>query len=143
MDRIVEIESLSDTRALAVELTPTWENGTVVALNGELGTGKTTFTQFVAEAIGVTQSVSSPTFKLISEYTGTSRKLYHIDCYRIESPRDFLEIGGENYLYPEDGITLIEWAENIKSLLPDNVVSIAIDRISERPDFRTFRLSRV
>ncbi len=140
MQRIVEVNSLEETRALAQELAPTWDIGTVVRLEGGLGAGKTTFTQFIAETLGVNQFVGSPTFKLISEYKGRDRMLYHVDCYRIQSPKDFLEIGGELYLYPEDGITLIEWANNITSIIPESAVMIEITRNPTQPSFRQFRI---
>lgn len=137
----MNVNSLDETRELARELASSWDVGTVVRLQGGLGVGKTTFTQFVARALGVTGFVGSPTFKLISEYRGAGKKLYHADCYRLKSPREFLEIGGESYLYPEDGITLIEWPENIDPLIPQSAVQVTIARNRENPRVRQFRIT--
>jgi len=137
----VDVHSLEETQDLARKLARSWESGTVVRLEGGLGTGKTTFTQFVAQALGVQGFVGSPTFKLISEYQGAEKKLYHADCYRIDTPEDFLEIGGESYLYPEDGITLIEWPEKIDPLIPDSAVRITIERNRNNPHARQFGIT--
>ena len=88
-------------------------------LYGKAGTGKTTFVQGLAMAIGIKERVGSPTFKLVSEYEGKDYVLYHIDAYRLEGVNDFLNIGGEEYLKPRKGITLIEWADIIEEIFDD------------------------
>ncbi len=106
--------------------------GDIVCLQGGLGAGKTHFVKGMAEGLGIESSeVSSPTFTLINEYDG-DKLLYHFDCYRMESPREALEIGAEEYFYG-DGITVIEWAERIESLIPPEAIWIFI----EAPDKNT------
>jgi len=106
--------------------------GDIVCLQGGLGAGKTHFVKGMAEGLGIESSeVSSPTFTLINEYDG-DKLLYHFDCYRMESPREALEIGAEEYFYG-DGITVIEWPERIESLIPPEAIWIFI----EAPDKNT------
>ena len=90
----------------------------------------------MAKSLGIYQPISSPTFKLVSEYQGKAKKLYHIDCYRINNVADFLNIGGEEYLYPENAITVIEWADVISPILPQNTVVVTFKRIPNKHDFR-------
>ncbi|MEL7833001.1 tRNA (adenosine(37)-N6)-threonylcarbamoyltransferase complex ATPase subunit type 1 TsaE [Fodinibius sp. Rm-B-1B1-1] len=106
--------------------------GDVVCLEGELGAGKTHFVKGMAEGFGIDgNEVSSPTFTLINEYYG-DKTLYHFDCYRMESPREALEIGAEEYFYGE-GVTVIEWPERILELIPPHAIWISI----EAPDKNT------
>jgi tRNA threonylcarbamoyladenosine biosynthesis protein TsaE len=93
-----------------------------LALHGELGSGKTCFVQGLAEALGVRAFVNSPTFTIINEYKGRL-PLHHIDLYRVKSEREADLLGLEEYLEAE-GITAIEWPENISSLLPKNTIHI-------------------
>jgi tRNA threonylcarbamoyladenosine biosynthesis protein TsaE len=94
----------------------------VLALYGELGAGKTCFVQGLAEALGIADPVTSPTFTLIHEHRGP-RPLYHIDLYRIQSAGEALLLGVEDYL-PADGITAVEWAERAEALLPPDTVRL-------------------
>ncbi|MDZ7681367.1 MAG: tRNA (adenosine(37)-N6)-threonylcarbamoyltransferase complex ATPase subunit type 1 TsaE [Fodinibius sp.] len=106
--------------------------GDVVCLKGELGAGKTHFVKGMAQALDISPSdVQSPTYTLIHEYMG-SVPLYHFDCYRMESPREALEIGAEEYFYG-DGICVIEWPERIRKLIPPFAIWISI----EAPDKKT------
>jgi tRNA threonylcarbamoyladenosine biosynthesis protein TsaE len=115
-----EEETLDIAAALARKLTP----GTVVALTGDLGAGKTVFVRGVAAALGVTGPVTSPTFTLIQEYRGAVT-LYHMDLYRLNRPEEMVAIGVEDYFYG-DGICLVEWAEKLGELLPGDAVRITI-----------------
>ena len=103
--------------------------GDVVALVGELGAGKTTLTQGIARGLEVSNEgyVTSPTFTLINEYQGRI-PVYHLDCYRLDSPAEFEDLGIEEYLQGS-GVAIIEWAEKIVSLLPDDYVRIALEYI--------------
>ena len=116
-----------ETKLFASNYAKKISNGKVIALIGNLGSGKTTFSQGFAKGLGISDSVISPTFKLVSEYNGI-RPLYHIDCYRLESSADFLNIGGENFLNNIDGITLIEWADRMKDIWLDDWIIIYFDR---------------
>tara|TARA_Y100000748_G_scaffold58588_1_gene46746 strand:+ start:108 stop:404 length:297 start_codon:yes stop_codon:yes gene_type:complete len=90
-------KSPEETKSFASSYARKISNGSIIALIGNLGAGKTTFSQGFALGLGINESVVSPTFKLVSEYHG-KRVLNHIDCYRLESSSDFLNIGGENFL---------------------------------------------
>ena len=128
--------SFEETKKFASRLSKKFQNGQVIALNGELGSGKTTFSQGIAEGLGIEQHVGSPTFKLVSEYVGEDLKLYHVDCYRLNNADEFLNLGGENLLLPDNGITLIEWANIIQELLPENVIEIVFSRVKTEPNKR-------
>ena len=101
--------------------------GTVIALIGDLGTGKTTLTKSIAAGLGVTETVTSPTFTIIREYRSGRIPLYHFDVYRIADPDEMYELGYEEYFYG-DGICVVEWADLIEELLPEDAVVIRIDR---------------
>ncbi len=126
-----EIETLRLGTQLAAQLEP----GTVIALNGNLGAGKTRLVQAIAEAMGVERStVSSPTFVLIQEYQGRL-PLYHFDTYRLKDTDEFLELGADDLLYA-DGVCLIEWADKVAEVLPRDLLLINIEHTSETA--RTF-----
>tara|TARA_Y100001970_G_scaffold108549_1_gene135735 strand:- start:1340 stop:1777 length:438 start_codon:yes stop_codon:yes gene_type:complete len=120
--------SPKDTCFLAKKIVKQIKSGSVILLIGDLGTGKTTFSQGFAKALGIKENVGSPTFKVVSEYYSKYLTLYHIDAYRLEGVSDFLNIGGEKYLYPEDGVTLIEWADLINEIFDDDVIKITFER---------------
>ncbi len=130
------VKSVAETQEFAGKFVEKLNAGTVVGLYGQLGSGKTTFVQGMAKILGINQLIGSPTFKLISEYQGKTKKLYHIDCYRINNISDFLNIGGEDYLYPENAITVIEWADIISAILPENTITVTLKRIPNKHDYR-------
>ena len=133
-------QSVDDTYYLARKFAQSISKGNVVALIGNLGTGKTTFTKGLAKALGILENVGSPTFKLVSEYIGTNSVLYHIDAYRLEGSKDFLNIGGEEYLTTEDGITVIEWADIIGDILDDDVIQVKFARIQNNSEARQIEI---
>lgn len=117
------------TRAIAAQLAELLEPGDILTLSGDLGVGKTTFTQGLAEGLGVKDTVNSPTFTLIREYEGRL-PLYHMDVYRLGEQASSEDLGIEEYLYG-DGVTVIEWAEFIQTLLPDDYLQIVIRKLGE------------
>ena len=133
-------QSVDDTYYLARKFAQSISKGNVIALIGNLGTGKTTFTKGLAKALGILENVGSPTFKLVSEYVGTDSVLYHIDAYRLEGSKDFLNIGGEEYLTTEDGITVIEWADIIGDILDDDVIQVKFARIQDNSEARQIEI---
>ena len=133
-------QSVDDTYYLARKFAQSISKGNVIALIGNLGTGKTTFTKGLAKALGILENVGSPTFKLVSEYVGTNSVLYHIDAYRLEGSKDFLNIGGEEYLTTEDGITVIEWADIIGDILDDDVIQVKFARIQNNSEARQIEI---
>ncbi len=132
--------SVMETRSFASKFARKMKNGTVIALIGGLGSGKTTFTQGFAEGLGINQHIGSPTFKLVSEYLGIKYKLYHADCYRLKNFNDFLNFGGENLLIPFDGVTIIEWADIIKEILPAHTIIINFVRIKKDLNHRVLKI---
>ena len=133
-------QSVDDTYYLARKFAQSISKGNVIALIGNLCTGKTTFTKGLAKALGILENVGSPTFKLVSEYVGTDSVLYHIDAYRLEGSKDFLNIGGEEYLTIEDGITVIEWADIIGDILDDDVIQVKFTRIQNNSESRQIEI---
>lgn len=117
--------SAEETEKLGYALGSQLEEGDVVSLRGSLGAGKTVLAKGIARALAIKESIVSPTFTLVQEYEGT-KKLYHLDIYRLSGEDEFESMGGEEFLYP-DGITLIEWSEKIDSMLPDDTIYIAIN----------------
>lgn len=120
--------SLFEIDAVAKELLPQI-NSNVVLLNGEMGAGKTTLIKAICKALKCPDVVSSPTFSLINEYrTFDDQPLYHFDCYRIENEEEAYDFGAEEYLY-SGNLCLIEWSENIHSLLPENCATVTLEKI--------------
>mgnify|MGYP001269661426 FL=1 len=137
----VECNSVEETQKFASEFSKTIEMGSIISLNGGLGAGKTTFAQGFARGMGVKQHVGSPTFKLVSEYSGEKMKLFHVDCYRLSGIEDFLNMGGENLLLLHDGICLFEWASIIEGVLPDNTIIIDFIRFKDNSNKRLIKIS--
>lgn len=105
-----------DTRAIGAELAPFLQPGDVIALTGELGAGKTTFTQGVARGLGFEGSAVSPTFTLVREYRGGRLPVVHADVYRLDRVQDVLDLGLDELA--EDGVLLVEWGDAVEGLLP-------------------------
>ena len=137
--RIVETNSPEETWELAAELTDELGPGTVMALHGDLGAGKTCFIQGVAAALGIDEPITSPTYTLIGEYEGRL-PLHHIDLYRLSGPEEALGLGLEEY-FDVNGITAIEWAERAEGLLPPDLLHIRIEADTDTgtPTFHIFR----
>lgn len=120
--------SLSEIDEVANELLPQI-NSNIVLLNGEMGAGKTTMIKALCKALKCPDVVSSPTFSLINEYRTVDHKpLYHFDCYRIINEEEAYDIGAEEYLY-SGHLCLIEWSENIQSLLPENCSLVTLEKV--------------
>ena len=125
--------SEEDTKKLGRDLSQVLGPGAVVALDGDLGAGKTVFTKGFCEGIGVTSRVASPTFTIVNEYLGGRIPVYHFDTYRLEGSDDFLDSGLDEYFY-QDGICVIEWSSVIEDLLPPNTVRIFIRGVGSERD---------
>lgn len=122
----IKIDKLKDTEKLGKIIAGILEEGSLLCLDGDLGAGKTTLTQFIAHEFGVKEYVTSPTFTIIKEYEG-KLPFYHMDVYRIESEDDMYDLGYEEYIYSQ-GVTIIEWSNNIVNMLPENRINIYIQR---------------
>ena len=140
---IYHCQSVEQTQDLAKKLAKKIHPGSIISLIGDLGTGKTTFTKGFARQIGIKDHVTSPTFKLISEYQSPNCKLYHIDAYRMDGPEDFLNIGGEDYLTSKDSITIIEWGDLLHELLPSRTITINFKRIKYPKELRKIKISGI
>jgi tRNA threonylcarbamoyladenosine biosynthesis protein TsaE len=137
--RTVQTHSPEETWALAAELANELPPGTVIALHGDLGAGKTCFIQGFAAALGIDEPITSPTYTIIGEYEGRL-PLHHIDLYRLSDPEEALGLGLEEY-FDANGITAIEWAERAEGLLPPDLLHIRIE-VDEDSGMRTFSLFR-
>ena len=110
----------SETMKFASELASTLHVGDVVVLSGELGAGKTKFTEGFLKYFGLDNQISSPTFSIVNEYKKDNIHIYHFDVYRLEDVDEFYAIGGEEYF--SSGICIIEWGEIIEEALPNNYI---------------------
>ena len=128
---IIETNSAEETFALGKALGEKASPGQIYTLDGDLGTGKTVFTQGVAAGLGITEAISSPTFTIIQEYDTGRLPLYHFDVYRIGNIEEMVEIGYDDYFFGE-GICLIEWADLIREILPEHVIRITIEKDLEK-----------
>lgn len=126
-----ETNGPEETFALGVELGLKAEAGQVYCLNGDLGVGKTVFTQGFARGLGIEEPVNSPTFTIVQEYEEGRLKLFHFDVYRIGDAEEMEEIGYEDCFYG-DGVCLIEWSNLIEEILPEQVTSITIEKDLEK-----------
>lgn len=117
--------SEKDTFAIGMQLGKTVNGGTVICLTGDLGVGKTVFTAGFAEGLGITEPICSPTFTIVQVYEEGRLPLYHFDVYRIDDPEEMYEIGYEEYFYG-DGLCVVEWADKIEELLPEDVKVIRL-----------------
>lgn len=124
---IIKSSSPEETENIAVRLAEKVEPGTVISLIGDLGAGKTLFTQAFARALGIDDEVSSPTFTIRKDYEDGRMPLYHFDAYRIGDPDEMEEIGYEDCFYG-DGVSIVEWANLIEEIMPEDSVTITIDR---------------
>ena len=141
----MEFESHSDreTYEFGRDLGRKAQPGQVICLNGDLGTGKTVFTKGFAEGLGISETVNSPTFTILSVYEEGRIPLYHFDVYRIGDPWEMDEIGFDEYV-DGDGVCLIEWADQIRDILPPERMDVRIEKDLERGwDYRLIKVTEV
>ena len=119
--------SREETLAIAEGYAKTLRGGDVVLLDGDMGAGKTVFTKGLAKGLGIEEEVTSPTYAYMNDYDG---RLFHYDCYRIESVEQAERLGLADY-FDMGGICIIEWAQNIAPLLPKKVKRVSIKKLSE------------
>ena len=128
--RNVISNSTEDTLALGMKMAPLLKKGDVIVLTGDLGSGKTLLVSGVLDFYKKKDEVSSPTFTIVNEYDiKQDLKLFHFDVYRLDSPDEFLAIGGDEFFY--NGICLIEWGEKIEELLPNDCLRINFEKDTE------------
>ena len=137
---IIETNSASETLALGEKLGKAAKPGQIYTLNGDLGVGKTVLTQGFAKGLGITEAVNSPTFTVVQVYEEGRLPLYHFDVYRIGDIEEMDEIGYEDYSYGE-GVCLIEWADLIREILPEQMCRVTIEKDLEKGfDYRKITL---
>ena len=135
-------ESSEQTEKIAYDMAAFLEPGDVVCLGGDLGAGKTVFAKGLVKALGVEGYVTSPTFTIVNEYSGRY-PIYHFDVYRINDVDEMFEIGFEEYIYGE-GISIIEWADNIREILPPSRLRIDIKKdLQKGENYREIEIRKV
>ena len=130
-ETVYETFSAAETHALGKQIGETARPGDVYTLVGDLGVGKTVFTQGIADGLGITEPVSSPTFTIVQVYEEGRMPFYHFDVYRIGDIEEMDEIGYEDYFYGE-GLCMIEWANLIEEILPDKRYDVTIEKDLEK-----------
>ena len=125
------VNNVKETASLAKKFAKTLTGGTIILLNGDLGAGKTTFTQNVFKTLGVKEPVTSPTFTLLREYYVKNFNLFHFDMYRINDESEAVEFGILDYFNDPKAIVVIEWYQNIAGLLPKHYIQININKIDD------------
>lgn len=140
---VIESFSAEETYALGEKIGQEAKPGQVYTLIGDLGVGKTVFTQGVAAGLGITEPVSSPTFTIVQIYEEGRMPFYHFDVYRIDDPEEMEEVGFEDCIYGE-GLCLIEWANLIEEILPPAYTQVRIEKdLSRGFDYRKITLTRI
>ena len=140
--QVYETNSPDETYEIGKQMAQKAEAGMVFCLDGDLGVGKTVFTQRFAAGLGIEEPVNSPTFTIVQVYTQGRLPFYHFDVYRINDIDEMYEIGCEEYFYGE-GVCFIEWAQLIQEMIPENAVTITIEKDLEKGfDYRKITISK-
>lgn len=134
--RVIESNSPRETYELGHKIGLEAKSGQIYCLDGDLGTGKTVFTQGFAAGLGIVEAVNSPTFTIVQVYEEGRLPLYHFDVYRIDDIDEMDEIGYEDYFFGQ-GVCLVEWSSQIEELIPESAVKITLEKDLEKGfDFR-------
>ena len=132
--------SENDTIEFAKDFAEKLNKHSIIVLSGDLGSGKTKFTEGILKYFGLDDEISSPTFTIVNEYDAKDVKIFHFDLYRLEDIDEFYAIGGEEYL--QNGICIFEWGEMIESILPKGYIKITFSRDLENVDLRKLKIER-
>lgn len=124
------LKNLRETELLGEKIADRLKKGTVIALIGELGTGKTAMTKAIAKGLGITENVNSPTFTLVQEYYSGKLPFFHFDVYRVDAIDELDVIDFNEYFY-SDGICVVEWADLIEEELPDEAIRVFLEYAKE------------
>ena len=140
--KVIESFSREDTFSFAKKIGKEAYGGEVLALYGDLGVGKTVFAKGLAEGLSIKEDINSPTFTILQEYDSGRIPFYHFDVYRIMSEDEMEETGFFEKVYDKEGVALIEWAEKIEDMLPDNTKKIVIEKDNEKGfDYRRITIT--
>lgn len=138
---IIETNTPQETFCVGKKIGENARPGQIYTLTGDLGVGKTVFTQGVAAGLGITEPISSPTFTIIQEYETGRLPLYHFDVYRIGDIEEMEEIGYDDYFFG-NGVCMIEWAELVEELIPENSIHVTIEKDLEKGfDYRRITIT--
>ena len=138
---IFNSKSENDTLSFAKKFASKLNKKDVIVLSGDLGSGKTKFTEGILSFFGLENEISSPTFTIVNEYSNDDIKIYHFDVYRLEDSSEFYEIGGDEYY--ENGICIIEWGEIIEDALPNDYIKIDFSRNLDDENSRTLNIQSI
>ena len=130
----ITTRSADETQALGQKLASRLAPGDVIAYFGDLGAGKTAFTRGLAQGLGITDPVTSPTYTIVNEYLSGRIPLFHFDMYRLSSSDELFDIGWEDYL-SRGGVCAVEWSENVEDALQD-AIRVTIEKDADEPDTR-------
>lgn len=134
-------ESPKDTLEFAKDFAKNLKIGDVIVLIGDLGSGKTKFTEGILSYFGIANEISSPTFTIVNEYNCDNLNIYHFDVYRLKNSLDFYNIGGDEYF--DKGICIIEWGDIIEDALPEKYTKITFERDLENENYRNLIIERI
>ena len=138
---IFEVNSVEDTTKLGINLGKLLKSGDIVCLTGDLGTGKTHITKGIAKGLGIEDNITSPTFTIVNEYENGRLKLNHFDVYRVSDPDEIYAIGFDDYIF-SDAVSIIEWANYIEEILPQDFLHILIEKdLSQGEDYRKITIT--
>ena len=133
--------SENDTIKFADEFASKQDRHSIIVLSGDLGSGKTKFTEGVLRHFGLEDEISSPTFTIVNEYDAKDFKIFHFDLYRLADVDEFYAMGGEEYL--QNGLCIFEWGEMIEEILQTRYTKITFSRNTENTDFRNLRIEEI
>ena len=125
-----EVNSISETTNIGEALGKLLNAGDIICLTGDLGTGKTHITKGIAKGLNITDNITSPTFNIVNEYDTGRLKFYHFDVYRVNDPDEIAAIGFDEYIFG-DGVSVIEWSNYIEELIPDENLTIYLEKIPQ------------
>ncbi|MBW6408865.1 tRNA (adenosine(37)-N6)-threonylcarbamoyltransferase complex ATPase subunit type 1 TsaE [Clostridium weizhouense] len=135
------VYSIDDTTKLGKKIGESVNSGDIICLTGDLGTGKTHITKGIALGLDIKDDITSPTFTIVNEYEDGRLKLNHFDVYRVNDPDEIYAIGFDDYIFSES-VSIIEWANYIEEILPDDFLHINIEKdLSKGDDYRKITLT--
>ena len=138
---IYNSKSENDTKKLAIKIASMLKKGDLIVLCGDLGSGKTKFTEGFLTYFGLENEISSPTFTIVNEYKKDNINIYHFDVYRLEDSSEFYAIGGDEYF--ENGICIIQWGELISDALPNEYIKIDFSRNESNENERFLNIQSI
>ncbi|ATD55896.1 tRNA (adenosine(37)-N6)-threonylcarbamoyltransferase complex ATPase subunit type 1 TsaE [Clostridium chauvoei] len=135
------VDSVESTTSIGYALGKVLKAGDIVCLTGDLGTGKTHITKGIAKGLGIDEHITSPTFTIVNEYDSGRLKLFHFDVYRVSDPDEIYAIGFDDYIF-SDGVSIIEWANYIEDILPNDYIHILIEKdLDKGENFRKITIT--